>query len=83
MPNSATHIARKRHDVKPFGTIDYLKVPAFEQGFACLEFYNYLFNLQCAPTQLKWAASLFREQRSDIFAHNACRFYRILQVSEY
>eukprot|EP00527_Entomoneis_sp_CCMP2396_P002928 CAMPEP_0198151806 /NCGR_PEP_ID=MMETSP1443-20131203/57165_1 /TAXON_ID=186043 /ORGANISM="Entomoneis sp., Strain CCMP2396" /LENGTH=360 /DNA_ID=CAMNT_0043817611 /DNA_START=194 /DNA_END=1276 /DNA_ORIENTATION=+ len=61
IPNTATHVACKRHDVQAFGTIDYLKVPAFEAGFACLAEYNFSFDLQCAPNQLKRAAVLMEK----------------------
>ena len=60
VPNTATHVACQRHDLKQFGTIDYLKVPAFQQGVACLLQQQgsapYSFDLQCAPCQLQQAA---------------------------
>ena len=65
-PNTATHVATTRHD-----GVDYLRgsnggydgnvVPAFEHGFALLEKHGLSFDLQCAPVQLKQAASLFKK----------------------
>jgi len=62
-PNTATHIATKRHD-----GIDYLRgseggyggsaVPEFERGFALLAKHELSFDLQCAPTQLVEASQL-------------------------
>lgn len=60
---NATHIATTRHDC-----IDYLRgseggydgqaLPAFEKGFGLLEKFNFSFDLQCAPAQLKAASDL-------------------------
>ena len=60
IPSTATHVGTKRHShkAKEYGTIDYLKVPAFERGYACLAAYSYSFDLQCAPNQLRQAAKL-------------------------
>jgi predicted TIM-barrel fold metal-dependent hydrolase len=62
-PNTATHVATKRHD-----GIDYLRgsqggydasaVPEFERGFALLAKHDLTFDLQCAPVQLAEAAKL-------------------------
>lgn len=55
---NATHVATTRHLQ---GGGDYLRgtaFPAFEQGFALLEQYEFSFDLQCAPAQLPAAAAL-------------------------
>ena len=60
---TAAHIATTRHD-----GIDYLRgsnggyngdiIPAFENGFALLEKFNFTFDVQCAPVQLLAASKL-------------------------
>ncbi|KAL7580257.1 hypothetical protein ACA910_012994 [Epithemia clementina (nom. ined.)] len=58
VPGTVTHVGTSRHSVQQFGTINYLAVPAFVEGFACLSTYDFSFDLQCAPCQLLQAVEI-------------------------
>ena len=61
VPGTVTHIGTTRHSVEKFGTINYLQVPSFEEGFGCLDEFGLSFDLQCSPYQLPQAAKILRK----------------------